>query len=174
MLKKFVSAALFFAVLQLGVSQDAQAQKRMTSKKSFAGSNYTTAVGMHIDFGSGGTWVGPAVKHFFNENSAGEAQLLFASGSIVLGAEYQYNAPIPNAGGLNWYAGLGPAIAFATGDNKDAGGGTDLMLRPLAGLDYKIDNVPLNFAFDWRPAFFLTHGTTFTAARFGLGMRYAF
>jgi hypothetical protein len=43
----------------------------------------------------------------------------------------------------------------------------------VLGLDYKINNVPLNFSFDWRPAFVVTHGTSFNAARFGLGFRYA-
>ncbi|MGZ3848490.1 MAG: hypothetical protein ACXVKI_05145 [Flavisolibacter sp.] len=161
MMKKILSLALLTAILHFG----AAAQK--------GGDSYKTALGMHIDFGSGGTWVGPAVKHFFDEKNAGEAQLLFASGAVVLGVEYQYNAAIQNAPGLKWYVGLGPAIAFGTGENS----GTDLYFRPLVGLDYKINNVPLNFAFDWRPTFRATHssdGGQFTAARFGLGFRYAF
>lgn len=157
MMKRILSVALLVAAFNFGAS----AQR---------GADYKTAVGLQVDLGTGGTWVGPAVKHFFDAHNAGEGQLLFASGAVILGLEYQYNGAIANAPGLKWYAGLGPALAFSTSQ----GGGTDLFLRPLVGMDYKINNVPLNFAFDWRPAFQLTHGTEFTAARFGLGFRYAF
>jgi hypothetical protein len=63
--------------------------------------------------------------------------------------------------------GFGPGVAFSHGT-------TDFLLRPLAGLDYKINDVPLNFTFDWRPAFVVTHGSDFNAARFGLAVRYCF
>jgi hypothetical protein len=63
---------------------------------------------------------------------------------------------------------LGGGTGFAFGDQFN------FLLRPLAGLDYKINDVPLNFTFDWRPAFVLTHGTDFNAARFGLAVRYCF
>lgn len=156
-MKRVLSVVMLTTVLSISV----KAQK---------GSDYNTAVGLHVDVGTGSTWVGPAVKHFFNHNSAGQAELLFASAAILIGAEYQYNGDIQNASGLKWYAGIGPSIAFYTVQ----GGGVDLILRPVVGLDYKINNVPLNFAFDWRPAFVLTHGTNFEAGRFGLGFRYAF
>ena len=159
MMKRILSVALLAALLSTGAS----AQK---------GAPYNTAVGLQVDLGTGGTWVGPAVKHFFSAHDAGEAQILFASGAVILGLEYQYNGAIANAPGLRWYAGLGPALAFSTAKGSD--GGTDLFLRPIVGMDYKIPSVPLDFAFDWRPAFQATHGTSFTAARFGLGFRYAF
>lgn len=91
--------------------------------------------------------------------------------------EYQYDADVPNAAGLKSYAGFGPGIALSKKYYHYYGyssGGTDVLLRPSVGLDYKVDNVPLNFFFDWRRAFVLTHGTDFNAARFGLGARFAF
>lgn len=155
--------------LQVGASHKAAAQK---------GTDYTNAIGMRIDFGSDyGTYAGISGKHFFDTNNAGEAQVLFGSNSTMINLEYQYHADIPNAAGLKWYAGFGPGIAFSKKYYHYYGyssGGTEVLLRPSVGLDYKVNNVPLNFAFDWRPAFVVTHGTDFNAARFGLGFRYAF
>ncbi len=173
MRRKLFSVLALAAVLVVGTSNKAAAQK---------GTEYSNAVGMRLDVGDGGTLVGISGKHMFNSNNGGEAQLLFGSGRIVLGAEYQYHGDIPNAAGLKWVAGFGPAIVFnkkstyygGWGYYYTGGGGTDILLRPSVGLDYKINNVPLNFSFDWRPAFQVTHGTEFTAARFGIGARFAF
>jgi hypothetical protein len=159
MMKKLMAAAMVVAAFVLG-STNAEAQ-----------STYKTGLGMRIDFGTGGTYVGPSAKHFFNANNAGEAHFLFGTGVSVLGLEYQYHGQIPNAEGLRWVAGLGPSIAFYSNQ-----GGTHLWFRPLVGLDYKINNVPLNFGFDWRPIFTTQSNVTnrFEAARFGLAFRYAF
>ena len=157
MIRKFLLGAFLMGALQFGLQNEANAQ-----------STYKTAVGMRVDFGTGGSFAGISGKHFFNENSAGELQLLFGTGVTLLGAEYQYHGDIQNAQGLKWYAGLGPTLAFGRF------GGTELLLRPVVGLDYKINNVPLNAGFDWRPTFSTASGVTsrFTAARFGIAFRY--
>lgn len=161
-MKKLFSVTVLVLVLQLVISHKANAQK---------GTNYTNALGMRIDLGSDyGTYVGFSGKHFFNTHNAGEAMVLFGDHTTMLQVEYQYHGKIENAAGLRWYAGLGPGFAFAS----KYYGGTDVLIRPLIGLDYKIKDVPLNFSFDWRPAFVVTHGTDFNAARFGLAFRYAF
>lgn len=154
-MKKIILAAFFVAALNFGASMNASAQ-----------STYKNALGMRVDFGTGGTYVGFSGKHFFNANNAGEAMLLFGSGVTLLGFEYQYHGQIQNAPGLMWTAGIGPALAF--------GGGTELLFRPIVGLDYKINNVPLNMGFDWRPYFTTASGVSnrFQAARFGLAFRY--
>jgi len=123
--------------------------------------------GLTIEFGNGSTLVGPAVKHFFNENSAAQAELLFGGGGTFLAAFYQYHQKIQNAAGLNWYLGAGPAVGFGNGS-------TDFYIRPTAGLDYKVKDTPLNLSFDWRPTFYVGSDSEFTAARFGLGFRFAF
>ena len=48
-----------------------------------------------------------------------------------------------------------------------ARGVTVVLIRPTAGLDYEVHDVPLNFSFDWRHAFLVTHGTYFSAAMVG-------
>jgi hypothetical protein len=133
-----------------------------------AQSSYQTALGLGIDFGDGATLVGPSVKHFFAPNHAGQAEILFGDRTTFITALYEYNKDFPNAKGLKWYLGIGPSIGLYKG-------GSSFYIRPVAGLDYKINDVPLDFAFDWRPALYLgDNGSDFNAARFGLGFRYAF
>lgn len=130
--------------------------------------NYKTSLGLGIDFGNGATLVGPSIKHFFNANSAIEGDVLFGSNSTVIQAFYQYHGQVSGAKGLAWYVGGGPGV-----DLYD--GGSNFLLRPMVGLDFKIPSAPIAFAFDWRPAIqFFDNDTNFEAARFGLGIKYTF
>ncbi|MBE7178281.1 MAG: hypothetical protein INR69_17910 [Mucilaginibacter polytrichastri] len=156
-MKKLSLLAALFALFFL-FGQDASAQ------------SYENAAGLRVDFGTGPAGVGPSFRHNFNEHDAVDAALLFFDGAIGIGGEYQYNLPISGAEGLNGYLGLGPQLLFGTSRGSDVG----VLIRPVAGLDYKIDGVPIDFAFDWRPAFQLTPGTEFTAARFGISARFTF
>jgi len=170
MMKKIVSAALMVAMLQLGLTQDAQAQRRSSSSSASSGSYYNNALGMRVEFGTGFGLVGFSGKHFFTQNHAGEAALLFGTGVTVVDLEYQFHKPIGGAEGLQWYAGFGAAIGFG-------GGSTAFWMRPIGGLDYKIANAPINLSFDWRPTILVSDaggGDRFTAGRFGLAARYAF
>lgn len=133
-----------------------------------AQSNYETALGLGIDFGDGQTLVGPSVKHFFADNHAGMAEVTFGDNVTFLSLMYQYHKAFPNAGNLQWFVGGGPSIAFFDGDS-------DVLFRPVVGLDFKLGNVPLAFSFDWRPwIYFGDTNDDFEAARFGLGFRYTF
>jgi len=143
------------ALLLIGASQTLKAQ------------SYHTAGGLFIDFGNGATLVGPHVKHFINQTGAIQGMVLFGNGLTALGVEYSYNEPIRNAPGLLWNVGVGPQAAFGDGS-------TDFLVRPALGLEYKVPNAPINFGFDWRPAWQLTHGSDFEAGRFGIAFRYVF
>ena len=164
---KIVLSVFTIAALTLTISTASFAQKKTANSASSSGSDYSTGVGLRLDLGNGGTYVGPAVKHFFTENSAGEAAILFGNSVTYIGAEYSYNGIIPNAAGLKWNLGIGPQIALYKG-------GSDVLLRPFAGLEFKIPQAPLDLGFDWRPAALLTHGGDFEAGRFGLAFRYTF
>lgn len=133
-----------------------------------AQSSYRTGVGLLVDVGDGGTLVGPHVKHFFDNNQAGEASLQFGTGLTILQLMYQYHQPVQEAKGLQWYIGLGGALAF-----PDGGGDTVFGIVPAAGLDYKLDNIPIDLFLDWRPKFMLYQSESeFLAARFGFGLRF--
>ncbi len=135
---------------------------------SNAQSTYKTGVGLGVDFGNGMTLVGPSVKHFFTQKDVGQFDVMFGNDYTVIQGFYQYHKQIDNAAGLKWYVGLGAGVGLYDG-------GSDFLLRPLTGLDYKINDVPLSFSFDWRPTIFIGNGDSdFEAARFGLGFRYSF
>jgi hypothetical protein len=169
MKKNLFRCLVTLVIIQLIFAEGSFAQKTGT-KQSGAGSDYETAFGLRVEVGSKyGTWVGPSIKHFFNDNDVAEGTLLFAPNNIILGAEYQYHGDVANAPGLKWYIGFGAAYAFGTNNTE-----SDALIRPVFGLDYKITDVPINFTFDWRPAFVVTHGTDFNAARFGFALRFAF
>lgn len=146
---------LLFAVAILYLGNDAKAQSGRTS------------AGLSVDFGDGATLVGPAIRHNFTRHGVGQAELTFGGDQTFLGGFYQYQDAIRGAGGLDWYLGVGPQLAFG-------GGNTDFYIRPMAGLNYKIDRAPIELSFDWRPAFYVGDNSDFTAARFGLGFRFVF
>jgi len=127
---------------------------------------YTGAVGLGLDFGDGSTLVGPSGKYFFTEEHAGQAEVLFGNGVTGITVLYEYYGQFSGADGLQWYAGAGPTILLGSG-NSDVG------IRPVVGLDYKINDVPLAFSFDWRPYISFESGGT-EAVRFAFGFRYAF
>lgn len=132
-----------------------------------AQTNSVNSAGLMIDFGDGTTLVGPSIKHYFDSKISGQAELLFGGGATFLGAYYQYNDKIQNAAGLGYYIGAGPMLGFGNGN-------TDFYIRPMAGLDYKLSDSPINLTFDWRPLFYVGDNSNFTAGRFGLGVRFAF
>ncbi|MFI5451962.1 hypothetical protein ACHMWN_07365 [Pedobacter sp. UC225_61] len=130
--------------------------------------DYKTAGGLAIDFGDGSTLVGPHIKHFFNANGAIEGDVLFANHVTFIQALYLYHGDISGAPGLRWDLGVGPGVAI--GNNN-----TNFLIRPNAGLDYKISGAPLGVSLDWRPAWqFFDGGNDFNAARFQIGFRYIF
>lgn len=128
---------------------------------------YKTAVGLKIDAGDGRTFVGPHIKHFFSGNDAIQGMVLFGGNTTVLGAEYSYNKPFPNANGLLWNIGVGPQLAFWRGE-------TGVFIRPQVGLEYKVATAPIAFGFDWRPIWSLRNDSEFIPARFGITFKYAF
>lgn len=130
-----------------------------------SGAPYNTSFGLFLDLGNGGTYVGPHVKHFFTENDAGQAMVLFGNEITILGVEYSYNKQIPDAGGLMWNAGIGPQVLFGDGD-------TGFALRPQVGLEFKVPQAPLSVGFDWRPYWIVSPDSEFEAGRFGLSFKY--
>ncbi|PRX57697.1 hypothetical protein [Flagellimonas meridianipacifica] len=132
---------------------------------------YTGAVGLGLDLGDGFTFVGPSGKYFFAENHAGQFDLGFEDGATALTFLYSYHSEFDGADGLQWLAGIGPTIVLV----EDAD--TQFALRPHAGLDFKIPEVPLAFSASWRPVILLSEvgeGDRLEAGSFALGFRYAF
>ena len=123
---------------------------------------YEAAAGLGLDFGDGETLVGFSGKYFFSDEHGAQAELLFGDITAV-NLLYGYHGGFPGADTLQWFAGGGLGLLFGDG-NSDVG------LRPMVGLDYKIGDIPLGFTFDWRPYISFDEGSE--AARFGIGVRY--
>lgn len=129
---------------------------------SVRGQVYEGAAGLGIGFGDGSTLAGFSGKYFVAENHALQGELLF--GNITgLNLLYAYHDIFSGTQTLQWFAGGGIGALFGSGDS-------DIGLRPLIGLDYKIKGVPLGFTFDWRPYISFDEGSE--AGRFGIGIRY--
>ena len=123
---------------------------------------YSGAVGMGLEIGDGETQVGVSGKYFFSQHHSAIGELLFGDITAV-NLLYGYHGGFQGAPNLQWFAGGG--LGFLFGDID-----TDVGLRPLVGLDYKLNDVPLAFSFDWRPYISFDEGSE--SARFGIGIRY--
>lgn len=159
MRKQFFSALL--VIVLIIAASDVSAQR------SANGTDYENAIGLGIDFGNGSSLVGPSFKHFFTEEHVGKFEVLFGSHYTAIQGFYEYHRDIEGAPGLKWFAGVGAGAGIAEHNSA-------FLLKPEGGLDYKIDDVPLSFSFDWRPTFFIGDNSDFEPGRFGLGIRFCF
>lgn len=127
-----------------------------------------TALGLAIDHGSAGSWIGPSIKHNFNEKSALQGDVLFADRSVLVQAFYQHHFPLNGDSGFKFFTGGGPGVAFNDFE-------TLFLIKPMTGLEYNIKSAPLSFAFDWRPTLaFYSYNTRVEVFQTGIGIRYRF
>ncbi|WP_228237613.1 hypothetical protein [Allomuricauda sp. M10] len=132
-----------------------------------AQTNYKAALGLGIDLYDEATFYGATGKYFFSDHHVGQADLGFEDNATIVTFLYSYHKEFVGARGLRWYAGAGPSIIFIKDfDNIFA-------LRPHAGIDFKVDGVPLVLNFDWRPAIALSDVGENEVAAFGFGLQFA-
>ena len=148
-MKKFVlSFVLIFALVNLVSGQ----------------SKSNGSLGLGLDLGNGFTFVGPSYRSYFSENVVGQGEILFGGGLTLMNAFYQVRGSFPTAKKIKWYAGGGPTLVMG-------GGGTEFLLRLMAGIEANLPETPLSVTFDWRPALSLK-GAGFEPAFFGIGFRF--
>ena len=128
--------------------------------------DYTTALG--VKFWDGG---GITLKHFFNEQNAGELIGYFWSQGARFTGLYEIHGDISNASGLRWYIGPGAHVGFY---NSKYGDGAYFGVDGVLGLDYKFNNAPINLSLDWQPSIEFGSGRGFYGGWGGLGVRYTF
>lgn len=128
--------------------------------------DYTTALG--VKFWDGG---GITLKHFFNEQNAGELIGYFWNQGARFTGLYEIHGDISNAGGLRWYIGPGAHVGFY---NSKYGDGAYFGVDGVLGLDYKFNNAPINLSIDWQPSIEFGSGRGFYGGWGGLGVRYTF
>ncbi len=130
------------------------------------GRTYTTALGVKLFDGGGIT-----LKHFINDRDALEGIGYFWNQGARITGLYELHFDINGAQGLKWYIGPGAHIGFY---NTKYGGGSVAGIDGVLGLDYKINNAPLNFSLDWQPSFEFGTNRGFNGNWGGLGIRYTF
>lgn len=153
---------VFFAVLPLVwcISSESIAQ------------DYRTALGLRL-----GSSTGISVKHFIRSGTAIEGLLTTRWDGAMITGLYEGVGVAFREPNLAWYFGGGAHIGFWNSkpywrDQYDSHSvfGLDLIL----GMEYTFDEVPLNLAFDWKPAINIIGYQGFWADEFALSIRFAF
>jgi len=89
--------------------------------------------------------------------------------------EYHGNFTVP---GLRWYLGGGASLGYAKlkgfEDTELDSSTFSYGLDGVAGLEYKIDKLPIAISLDWQPGYTLNSGGGFTSKSGGFGVKYTF
>ncbi len=134
-LKKIMIAALLVA---------------MTS--TISAQNYRTGIGARVGFFNGLT-----VKHFLNRNNAVEGILNFRWDGVIITGLYEWQNPLPNAQGFDYYLGIGGHLGifddyhWKKHDHHDSY--TVVGLDLIIGLEYTFPQAPFTIGLDYKPAF---------------------
>lgn len=158
-MKKMLLMSIFCLVIFLS---QVNAQKN----SSYNSPDYTTSLGVKF-YPTGVTF-----KHFIaNEKALEFIGFFYAAGTRIAGL-YEIHKPLLNIEGLKWYYGPGAHIALY---NNHHGGFTSVGIDGVIGLDYKINNAPINLSLDYQPSIQLTdfYGDRFTSWG-GVAIRYTF
>jgi hypothetical protein len=135
------------------------------------GTTYRTALGFKFYPGA------ITIKHFTQNNRAIEGLGYFWNYGFRFTGLYELHFDINGAPGLKWYVGPGAHIGFWNDEWKrrypSRENGVAMGLDGVLGLDYKINNAPLNLSLDWQPSFNII-GYTYFSSWGGLGIRYTF
>ncbi|MFW5760361.1 MAG: hypothetical protein ACOCXH_05220 [Cyclobacteriaceae bacterium] len=134
---------------------------------------YSTSLGLKF-----GGYNGISAKHFISDVNALEGLLSFGWGGFALTGLYEWNWTAFDTDGLSWYIGGGAHIGVRERrpfentyyDDGSAFLGVDFIL----GLEYTFEEIPLNIALDWKPAFDIIGDQYFWAGDVALGARYTF
>lgn len=134
--------------------------------------SYKSAIGLR-----GGDPSGITFKTFVNSVNAFE--LIAGSGyfghNLNLSGYYQWQKPTDWAPNLDWYVGPGAHIGFWNNAYKDEYNSTIVMgIDGIVGLEYTLDDVPLNFGVGVGPTFNLVGGPAWYYWNGGVSIRYVF
>jgi hypothetical protein len=134
------------------------------------GHTYKTALGVKVWDGGG-----ISIKHFINKKAALEGIAYFWGNGVRITGLYELHYPVKDAAGLQWYIGPGAHLGFYNRGNKNRyDDGTFIGIDGVLGLDYKINNAPINLSLDWNPSIEFGDGRGFWGGWGGLGVRYTF
>lgn len=156
MMKRTLTILLVVAVLSIG----AQAQ------------SYKSAIGLR-----GGDPSGVTFKTFITNTNA--LELIAGTGywghNFSITGYYQWQKPTGWTPNLDWFIGPGAHVGFWNDYYKTSyNTGILIGVDGIIGLEYTLDDIPLNFAFGMGPTFQLTSGPGWYYWNGGLAVRYVF
>lgn len=127
--------------------------------------DYNWAIGVRGGFYASGV----TVKYNFDPTNTIEAIVAFDRGVNVFGL-YERNIPVITQG-FNFFYGAGVNLGSwrKSSENKFTAG-----IDGIAGLEYKIQSIPLAFSIDYKPNLNFAGHTGFHGLDFGLSMRVTF
>lgn len=154
-LRTFIIAALLLTVLS-----------------SVSAQNYKTGIGARVGFFNGLT-----VKHFLSPNNAVEGILNFRWDGVIITGLYEWQTPLPNARGFDYYLGLGGHIGFFDDyewddDDDDDDRSTVVGVDLIIGLEYTFPSAPFTIGLDYKPAFNFIGDNHIWADGFALNLRF--
>lgn len=134
--------------------------------------DYNSAIGLRF-----GSPTSLSYKKFVSNHGAFEGVVGYRGYSgyswINIGAYYQHHNDIATIPNLRWYYGAGANIYFWNWDGLSLGNSTSFGISGVLGLDYKVEEIPINVSVDWIPTFFVNgYGNGFGAGYGGLSIRY--
>ncbi len=112
--------------------------------------NYKTGIGARVGFFNGIT-----LKHFISPNSALEGIVNFRWGGAIVTGIYEWQQPIPNAPGFDYYLGVGAHVGFFDTDKYkwDKNASTIIGADVVVGAEYTLPTAPFTIGLDYKPAF---------------------
>ena len=136
------------------------------------GQGYKTAIGLRGSFVSGVT-----VKHFIKKETALEGIFSFGQWGMNITGLYEKHAQAFEVTGLNWYYGGGAHIGSTDDDHpyfQERGEYVVIGLDGIVGLEYYIQEIPINLSIDYKPQLNFTGDTGLKGYGGALSIRYTF
>lgn len=138
---------------------------------------YKTALGLRLNGGAG-----ISVRHSLKENQSIEGILYTRWGGLNITGLYTVNTKVFDEPGFNFFIGGGGHIGFWDRDrnpwwDEDKRYNDTRMVLGIdgqIGLEYTFNEIPLNLAIDWKPAFNIVGITNFWVGDAALSVRYTF
>lgn len=138
---------------------------------------YQTALGVRAALALGLT-----VKHHLDDVNALEGIVQTRWGGILITGLYEIHFPAFQTSGLRWYLGGGAHVGvwgnnsgspwFA--DNGNGDGGSVIGVDGIIGLEYTLEDVPINLSIDYKPTFNFVPQTYFNSDNGAISIRYVF
>lgn len=116
--------------------------------------NYKTGIGARLGFFNGLT-----VKHFVSPNNAVEGILNFRWDGVIVTGLYEWQNPLPNARGFDYFLGIGGHVGFFDDyhwkkhEYEHGDRSTVVGLDLILGLEYTFPTAPFTVGLDYKPAF---------------------